>query len=202
MIDVQEAALIAHALGHEVDRDENVIWTTGGYRDSFSAAIGGVDDTIWTKLAERGLAELRRKSMPGTSPDNLWCVTELGRKALKLWGTRDALGQRMVATRMYYIEDSRQVVGNCVMWWGKNHMGYECSLDDAGQYDGLEATSIVHKRGGYPDGTDHAWPVDFVDKNVVRHVRCEPLYRAREAAGVKPPKRGRPPSRRRKDARA
>jgi len=34
----------------------------------------------------------------------------------------------------YYILDTRQVVGNCAMWWCPEGKGYTCDLDKAGLY--------------------------------------------------------------------
>lgn len=72
--------------------------------------------------------------------------------------------------RLFYIQDTRQVVGNCVLWWGPDRAGYTTELDKAGLYEEDEARSIERLRG-----TDKAWPKDQIDKVAVRHVRGEHL---------------------------
>lgn len=32
---------------------------------------------------------------------------------------------------LFYIQDTRQTVGNAVLWWRVNGQGYTCNLDDA-----------------------------------------------------------------------
>lgn len=194
MIDATECDLIAHALGHESVNGE-VTFKVGPSRNHFITTPDSADDEIWKRLAARGLAHLVPGGTSRACPNNTWTVTSAGRDALRLYASRDAMGNRIIAGETYYIEDSRQVVGNCVLWWGKDRSGYTCTLDDAGIYTGLEAARIVGMRS---EDTDHAWPTSFVDAHVYRHVRCEPLNEAR----AQHPKRDRPPTRRRRDARA
>jgi len=92
----------------------------------------------------------------------------------------DGLGAVIRPEADYYVQDNRQIVGNCVLWWGIESKGYVCDLDKAGVYKGVEVARMRD--------TDVPWPVDVVLANVVRHVRCEPLYRlaanARDATEV------------------
>lgn len=88
--------------------------------------------------------------------------------------TVDALGNQCVADKEYYLQDARSVVGNCILWWGKESKGYTCDLKDAGRYKGALAF-------GHCD-TDIPWPCNVVDDNTVVHVRAEPLNRIVAAA--------------------
>lgn len=36
---------------------------------------------------------------------------------------------------LYYIQDTRQIVGNCALWWRKDGHGYTCNLDEAWKID-------------------------------------------------------------------
>lgn len=36
--------------------------------------------------------------------------------------------------RLYYVQDTRSVVGNCALWWRENGAGYTCAIDEAGLY--------------------------------------------------------------------
>ncbi|WP_158408268.1 Lar family restriction alleviation protein [Cupriavidus basilensis] len=58
---------------------------------------------------------------------------------------------------MFYVQDTRQFVGNCVMWWGKNRSGYVTRLNEAGKYTLDEATSICER------DTDRMWPCEQID---------------------------------------
>ncbi|MCA9676773.1 MAG: hypothetical protein KC464_17195, partial [Myxococcales bacterium] len=40
------------------------------------------------------------------------------------------------------VQDTRQVVGNCALWWAKDRAGYVCDLRDAGVYTGAEAAAM------------------------------------------------------------
>lgn len=85
------------------------------------------------------------------------------------------------AEELYYIQDTRSYVGNCVLWWGPNRKGYVCSLDEAGLYSREDAEAQARSRS-----TDRAWPKSAVDALAVRHVRGERLReieRSAESAG-------------------
>jgi hypothetical protein len=73
--------------------------------------------------------------------------------------------------RVYYILDSRSCVGNCALWWGKDRLGYCCSLDDAGLYTLEEALGERQ--------TDIPVHRDIAEQCVVRHVRWDALAKAR-----------------------
>lgn len=68
----------------------------------------------------------------------------------------------------YLIQDTRQVCGNCILWWGPDSRGYTCDVDKAGRYSLERATNIEKIRG-----TDVKWKESVVLKNIVRHVRAD-----------------------------
>lgn len=76
--------------------------------------------------------------------------------------------------RTYYIEDTRQRVGNSVMWWAPDGKGYTCDLRCAGVYDEEEAKRIAGKRG-----TDRLWPVGEVMPLIQFHIDHQDLYAER-----------------------
>lgn len=76
-------------------------------------------------------------------------------------------------TPLFYIVDTRQVVGNCVLFWAIDRQGYTCELDKAGLYT---ADEIERLRD-----TDHPFPKEMVEALAIRHVRAEPLGRLRAA---------------------
>lgn len=62
------------------------------------------------------------------------------------------------AEPMFYIQDTRQFVGNCPMWWGPNGRGYVTRLDEAGRYTEQEAIKQNRTRD-----TDIPWPCAEID---------------------------------------
>ena len=76
---------------------------------------------------------------------------------------------------LFYIQDTRTVVGNCALWWRAEGQGYACDLKDAGKFTREEAERIERSRG-----TDRAFPCELIDANSVIHVRVE---RLRELVG-------------------
>lgn len=90
----------------------------------------------------------------------------------------DGLGNPLDPNALYYVQDSRQVVGNCALWWRAESAGYTCEIGEAGWYSGTEAASMRE--------TDIPWPVGEVEKIVVRHVRAEGLAKLREGRPVAP----------------
>ncbi len=79
--------------------------------------------------------------------------------------TTDGTGTPLDPAALYYVQDARQVVGNCGSWWAPNGAGYVCSLDDAGKYTGDEVKSLRE--------TDVPWPIAHVEKHLVRHARVD-----------------------------
>ena len=67
----------------------------------------------------------------------------------------------------YYIMDTRQVVGNLVLWWAKDRHGYTTELESAGLYD-LEKLRE----------TDVFVPEHIARNCSVTHVRIETLREA------------------------
>lgn len=59
----------------------------------------------------------------------------------------------------YLIQDSRGLVGNCVLWWGPNRCGYTSRVEEAGIYSREEAYAQRKSRK-----TDIPWPRDVVMK--------------------------------------
>jgi hypothetical protein len=59
---------------------------------------------------------------------------------------------------MYYLQDSRQYVGNAILWWAKDGAGYTCSIEKAHVYTFAEAYNQHTERI-----TDIPWPKDHVD---------------------------------------
>jgi len=70
--------------------------------------------------------------------------------------------------QQYVILDTRQIVGNCAMFWRPDGAGYTCDLNDAGLYE---------KKKGRRE-TDIYVPIEVARSMAVAHVRVEPLKRA------------------------
>ena len=80
-------------------------------------------------------------------------------------------------SKLYYIQDTRQVVGNCAAFWAKDACGYVCDLSQAHVYTQAEVDARDWR------DTDVPLAKDEVDALVIQHVRVEPLrsLRARRA---------------------
>ena len=74
--------------------------------------------------------------------------------------------------KLYYIQDARSTVGNCVSWWRSNSCGYTIKIDEAGLYSEEEAFRINRNRK-----TDIPWLKEIVDKCIVRHVCLDDLHK-------------------------
>lgn len=73
--------------------------------------------------------------------------------------------QESEAAARYYVQDTRQVVGNCMLFWRKGGSGYTTELGDAGLYTSKQAARMRE--------TDRAWPRALIEQNAVRHVRAD-----------------------------
>lgn len=89
------------------------------------------------------------------------------------WAPRDTpadpfLAQTTPTGKKYVILDSRQIVGNCALFWRPDGAGYTSDLNDAGLYDKTEGRRE----------TDIYVPIEAARSMAVTHVRVEPLKRA------------------------
>lgn len=75
---------------------------------------------------------------------------------------------------LYYLQDRRQIVGNCVLWWAKDRNGYTTELDKAHVFTAAEISKFRRD-------TDIPYRRDAVIDVAVKHVRQEALYRLDEA---------------------
>ncbi len=81
----------------------------------------------------------------------------------------DGLGNPIVDANLYYVQDDRTIVGNCVLWWRPEGAGYACDIDDAGIYTGDYVRGLRE--------TDVAWPVAAVAASARRYVDIQILRR-------------------------
>jgi hypothetical protein len=65
----------------------------------------------------------------------------------------------------FYMRDTRQVVGNCLLWWRKGRNGYTTNIDDAHVFTEDEAAIVTMNRP-----TDVAYPVEDVKRLAKRCV--------------------------------
>ena len=61
---------------------------------------------------------------------------------------------------LYYVQDSRDYVGNSMLWWRRNGAGYTTDISQAGQYA---------EKPGDRD-TDILWPVEYINSIATLHV--------------------------------
>ncbi len=75
----------------------------------------------------------------------------------------DGLGNDIDPDGDYYVQDSRQFVGNCISWWRSKGAGYACDLEDSGIYKGSHVIGLRV--------SDIPWPVEYVRAHTIVHVR-------------------------------
>ncbi len=80
----------------------------------------------------------------------------------------------------YYIRDTRQVVGNCALWWRPEGAGYATDLNEAGEYSADEALSTERDSGR----THRAIPIEVARAGAVTHVRVERLREFETSSAV------------------
>jgi hypothetical protein len=67
--------------------------------------------------------------------------------------------------RLYYLADSRSIVGNCMQFWRKGGSGYTYNLDDCQLYTHKEAFDHHASRN-----SDVPYPKDVIDMLAERHI--------------------------------
>ena len=68
-------------------------------------------------------------------------------------------------SEMFYIQDTRKVVGNSMSWWALEGNGYTCDIKKAQTYTEEEAMAIQRNRR-----TDKAWPKEYINAHLQHHV--------------------------------
>lgn len=67
--------------------------------------------------------------------------------------------------QLYYIQDSRSYVGNCMVFWGHNNNGYVCDISKVGLYTYEQAIEQFKSRS-----TDIPWKKQDIEKGIKRFV--------------------------------
>lgn len=67
--------------------------------------------------------------------------------------------------KLFYIQDTRDYVGNSMLWWARDHKGYTCDIRKAHIFSESEIEEMVANRE-----TDKPWPKDFIDNRIAWHV--------------------------------
>jgi hypothetical protein len=65
----------------------------------------------------------------------------------------------------YYLQDSREYVGNSILWWAKGCNGYVCDIRNAHVFTKEEALQRHSSRG-----TDIPWPKEYIDAKISNHI--------------------------------
>ena len=63
-----------------------------------------------------------------------------------------------MSEKKYYLQDTRAIVGNDMLWWAIDGKGYTTDLNKANVFTEYEA----FRRSDTRD-TDKAWPKDYID---------------------------------------
>ena len=91
-------------------------------------------------------------------------------------------------TDQFYLQDSRQIVGNDMMFWAKDGTGYTSDLRRAAVYTREQAQAMHNSRE-----TDIPWPVAYIDARTrpacdVQHVNSDEALEGSGIALAKPKK--------------
>lgn len=80
---------------------------------------------------------------------------------------------------LFYMQDSRQYVGNDVLWWALDGKGYTTDLSKAQTYSKGEAQAMHNSRR-----TDVPWPKDYIDQKTRPAVDMQYIRRDEALAGT------------------
>lgn len=78
----------------------------------------------------------------------------------------------------YYMQDTRQMVGNSMYWWAIGGRGYTCDIRKAGVFTKAEADEQHRMRS-----TDRPWPKEYIDARVSHHVDFQHCDYSQSAKG-------------------
>lgn len=140
-----------------------------GAQGASGGAVGALDlsapPKVWLQIDIDGNDEDRSEPISQANWGDLtWYYESLGGQEVvyirqDLAAQPPATGSGGESEPMFYIQDTRSFVGNCVQWWGPDNAGYVTRLDQAGKYPKERALAQAASRG-----TDVAWPCEVIDK--------------------------------------
>lgn len=84
-----------------------------------------------------------------------------------------------MSKQLFYLQDSRQFVGNDVIWWRKGGNGYTTDLREAETYTSDEAQRMHFART-----SDIPWPKDYIDAKTRPAVDFQYIKRAEALEGT------------------
>lgn len=61
--------------------------------------------------------------------------------------------------QLFYLQDTRDYVGNDMLWWRKNNCGYTTNIEDARKWTWRELQERQPTHEKY-----RAWPVEYIDQ--------------------------------------
>lgn len=67
--------------------------------------------------------------------------------------------------QLYYVQDTRTIVGNSMVWWAKDGHGYVCDIRKAHVWTKEEAYKQYAMRS-----TDFPWPKSYIDARISHHI--------------------------------
>ena len=66
--------------------------------------------------------------------------------------------------KLFYMQDTRQFVGNSMYWWAKDAHGYTCDIRKAHVFTLEEARKHTQR------DTDILWPKEHIDARISHHI--------------------------------
>lgn len=94
---------------------------------------------------------------------------------------RSIRGLEWPAAQLFYIQDGRQIQGNCVAWWRHGGNGYCIDLKEAWKVPYAEALKIEVRE------TEIIWPCEQIDALVQQHIDIQKLRPLQKAERQKSP---------------
>lgn len=66
--------------------------------------------------------------------------------------------------KLYYLQDKRNIIGNCMLWWAKDGRGYTTKIDKAHIWTAEELIERGYNDPKHPKY--RIWEKDYIDSKV------------------------------------
>ena len=139
--------------------------------DLYDAKNEDGDDARWIDIKCRRAKEDDKVEYEGRITDRGYAEQDKKDKIIK--EKRKARLEKLPENDMYYVQDARDYVGNCVKFWGLNNNGYVCDISLAQKYTKEE----IIKQFSNSKETDVVWSAKHVEANVSKFVDMQNLRR-------------------------
>lgn len=137
--------------------------------DLYDAKNEDGDTAQWIDIKCVRVKEYDNVEYEGITTSRRYVISDMEEK--KRIEKRKKCLSKLPENELFYVQDSRNYVGNSILWWGLNNNGYVCDIRKAHKYTKGE----ILKRFSAGRDSDVIWSAKHVEDNISQHIDSQNL---------------------------